>query len=78
MSNVVPLPGRAALKPGISEIDRIQQLSYKGLRRPAMSAELGIDERLLNRWADQNCEIRDALSVNDAIHQFVATDIAGR
>ena len=57
------------LPPDDRQIDHVQELSYKGLSRRAIAAEVGIDAWLLDRWAEQCAEIRDALSVSDAINR---------
>ena len=62
-------------RPEVGQIDRVQELSYKGLPRELIAAEIGIDERLLARWSEESAEIRDALSVSDAIHLFHAPSL---
>ena len=61
-----------ALPPGDRQIDHVQELSYKGLSRRAIAAEVGIDEWLLDRWAEQCVEVRDALSVSNAINRQIS------
>ena len=59
--------GIRALRLSHDDVDKIQMLSRKGLLRRSMCLELDINEQTLDSWARVNCEVRDALSVNDAI-----------
>ena len=63
------------LGPDFHQIDLVQKLSCKGLPRHEIAQHMGIDDRLLDRWADACLEIRDALSVNDAIHHCLTTGL---
>ena len=60
------------LEPTQEQIERVQQIAYRGHSIAQMAVETGISETVLRRWSERQDEIGDALKVSRSIQDFRA------
>ena len=58
--------------PSVDHVDVVQELSARGVPRGLICLKLQVDDQTLYRWAEENIEVRDALSVNNEIRRTLA------
>ena len=72
LSKLPTVVRRNPVGPSVDQIDVVQELSASGVPKGLICLKLQVDVQTLSRWAEENIEVRDALSVNNEIRRTLA------